>query len=109
MLQFFLFSLKSNINNLHAEIVADLKEMLDEHNVLVKSFRMVRDTIRQHESLNLKLRLIGRREQDGRMYNLPSVSEVTTLIVGDFETSPGDRDIIVETQTGELKRIELMN
>jgi hypothetical protein len=70
---------------------------------------MVRDTIRQNVSSDLKLRLIGRREQDGRRYNLPSVSEVAALIVGDFETSPADRDVIVETKTGQLKRINELN
>ncbi|KAH7533322.1 hypothetical protein FEM48_Zijuj04G0118500 [Ziziphus jujuba var. spinosa] len=94
-----------DIKKLHTEIVHDLKMMLDEHNVLVKSFRMVKDTIQKHDSSNLKLRLIGRREGNGRMYNLSTVSEVAALVVGDFETSPADRDIIVETQTGELKRI----
>nr|XP_048318610.1 uncharacterized protein LOC125418353 [Ziziphus jujuba var. spinosa] len=97
-----------DIKKLHTEIVHDLM-MLDEHNVLVKSFRMVRDTIRQHDSSNLKLRFIGRREGNGRMYNLPIVLEVATLVVGDFETFPADRDIIVETQTRELKRINELN
>ncbi|KAH7544828.1 hypothetical protein FEM48_Zijuj01G0027600 [Ziziphus jujuba var. spinosa] len=83
--------------------------MLDEHNVLVKSFRMVRDTIRQHGSSNLKFRLIARREGNGRMYNLPTIAEVAALVVGDFETSPADRDIIVETQTEELKWINELN
>lgn len=83
--------------------------MLDEHNVLVKSFRMVRDTIHENVSSDLKLRLIGRREQDGRRYNLPSVSEVAALIIGDFETSPADRDIIVETKIGKLKQISGLN
>ncbi|KAH7515858.1 hypothetical protein FEM48_Zijuj10G0071100 [Ziziphus jujuba var. spinosa] len=98
-----------DIKKLHTKIVHDLKMMLDEHNVLVKSFRIVKDTIRQHDSSNLKLRLIGRREGNGRMYNLPTVSEVTTLAVDNFETSSADRDIIVETQTGKLKQIYELN
>ncbi|XP_015891122.1 uncharacterized protein LOC132804493 [Ziziphus jujuba] len=43
------------------------------------------------------------------MYNLPTLSEVVALVVGDFETTPADRDIIGETQTRELKRINKLN
>uniref|UniRef100_A0A0R0L851 ATP-dependent DNA helicase n=1 Tax=Glycine max TaxID=3847 RepID=A0A0R0L851_SOYBN len=53
---------------------------------------------------NVKLRLIAGREKDGRTYNLPNVSEVVALIVGDFDAD-SRRDIIVETQNGELQRI----
>ncbi|KAH7542700.1 hypothetical protein FEM48_Zijuj02G0102000 [Ziziphus jujuba var. spinosa] len=86
-----------DIKKLHTEVVHNLKMMLDQHNVLVKLFRMVKDTIRQHDSSNLKLRLIGRREGNERMYNLPTVSKIVTFVVGDFETSPTNRVIIVET------------
>ncbi|OIT07741.1 hypothetical protein A4A49_63057, partial [Nicotiana attenuata] len=71
-------------NQLHAEIVNDLKQMLDEHNVLAKSFRMVRDQFQVDRSSNVRLRLIGKRGSDGRRYNLPTVSEVASLVVGDF-------------------------
>ncbi|OIT27534.1 hypothetical protein A4A49_57007, partial [Nicotiana attenuata] len=72
-------------NQLHAEIVTDLKQMLDDHNVLAKSFRMVRDRFQEDRSSNVRLRLIGKRGFDGRRYNLPTVSEVAALVVGDFE------------------------
>ncbi|OIT31337.1 hypothetical protein A4A49_61084, partial [Nicotiana attenuata] len=75
---------KSN-NQLHAEIVNDLKQVLDEHNVLAKSFRMVRDRFQVDRSSNVRLRLIGKRGTSGRRYNLPTVSEVAALVVGDFE------------------------
>ncbi|XP_075096558.1 uncharacterized protein LOC142174626 [Nicotiana tabacum] len=78
-------------NQLHAEIVNELKQMLDDNNVLAK------------------LRLIGKRGSDGRRYNLPTVSEVAALIVGDFEQRRSDRDIIVESQSGQLRRINELN
>ncbi|OIS99988.1 hypothetical protein A4A49_60133, partial [Nicotiana attenuata] len=74
-----------HLNKLHAEIVADLKKMLDGHNILAKTFRMVRDRFQEDGSSNVRLRLIGKRNTDGRRYNLPTVSEVATLVVGDFE------------------------
>ena len=57
---------------------------------------------------NVKLRLIAGREKDGRTYNLPNVSEVAALIVGDFDAN-SRRDIIAETQNGELQRIHELN
>ncbi|KAH0757108.1 hypothetical protein KY290_020601 [Solanum tuberosum] len=96
-------------NQIHAQIVTELKEMLDKHNVLAKSFRMVRDRFQAEHSTNVKLRLIGRRGSDGRRYNLPSVSEVAALVVGDFEPTNTDRDIIIESQNGQLQRINELN
>ncbi|KAL6554152.1 hypothetical protein OROMI_019825 [Orobanche minor] len=96
---------RGNSNGLQANIVQKLKEMLDENNILVQSFRMARDKIQQCSDANIKLKLIGRRDKDGRMYNLPTASEVAALVVGDFDDALGHRDIIVETKTGYLKRI----
>ena len=79
--------------------------MFDAENVLVKIYRMVRDCFQQNPNTTLKLRLIGKREQDGRTYNLPTSSEVAALIVGDIDNALEKRDIVVETQTGSLKRI----
>ncbi|KAM3221062.1 hypothetical protein P3L10_020330 [Capsicum annuum] len=88
-----------DINKLHVVIVSDLKQMLDSHNVLAKTFR----------SSKVRLRLIGKRGTDGRRYNLPTVSEVATLVVGDFEPSRSDRDIIIESHSGQLQRINELN
>ncbi|KAL6536440.1 hypothetical protein OROGR_013012 [Orobanche gracilis] len=66
---------------------------------------MARDKIQQCSEANVKLKLIGRRDKDGRMYNLPTASEVAALVVGDFDDGLGNRDIIVEEKTGYLKRI----
>ncbi|RZB57750.1 hypothetical protein D0Y65_046418 [Glycine soja] len=86
------------------EIVSTLSQMLDEYNVHAKSFRMVRDRLADTQVDNVKLRLIAIREKDGHTYNLPNVYEVTALIIGDFDLD-SRRDIIVETQNGELQRI----
>ncbi|KAL6572326.1 hypothetical protein OROMI_013284 [Orobanche minor] len=96
---------RGSSNGLQADIVQKLKEMLDENNILVQSFRMARDKIQQCNETNVKLKLIGRRDKDGRMYNFPTASEVAALVVGDFDDTLGNRDIIVETKTGYLKRI----
>lgn len=58
--------------------------MLDEHNPLTKAFRNARDRFDSTDCPNLKLKLIGRRDKDGRLYNLPTASEVAALIVGNI-------------------------
>ncbi|XP_057779966.1 uncharacterized protein LOC130998566 [Salvia miltiorrhiza] len=94
-----------NGRQLHSEIVQDLQKMMDEQNVLAKSFRMAREKINEGNLGDVRLRLIGKRGKDGRMYNLPSVSEVAALVVGDLDESIGDRDIVIEFKSGQLKRI----
>ncbi|CAA0825383.1 Unknown protein, partial [Striga hermonthica] len=96
-------------SDLHEEIVARLTLMLDEHNQLVKSFRMARERIQQHGQSDVKICLIGRRYSDGRCYNLPTSSEVAALVVGDFDQAMGERDILVETKSGRLQRINELN
>ncbi|XP_025625167.1 uncharacterized protein [Arachis hypogaea] len=96
-------------NQWNLEIISDVIEMLDQHNVLAKSFRMVRDVIRTNPQTNVRLRLIGKRGKDGRRYNLPSVDEVAGLVVGDFDSNTKERDIIVETKSGQLQRISELN
>ncbi|XP_073120000.1 uncharacterized protein [Henckelia pumila] len=100
---------RNETDEIHSEIICDLKSMLDDNNVLVKSFRMAKEKMMQERRLDVRLRLIGRRGGDARRYKLPSTSEVAALIVGDFDESLGDRDILVETQTGKLQRINELN
>nr|GEX09990.1 uncharacterized protein [Tanacetum cinerariifolium] len=44
-------------------------------------------------------------QRDGRHYNLPTVSELADLIVGDFDSTKQKRDIILHCQDGDFKRI----
>ncbi|RYQ79615.1 hypothetical protein Ahy_Scaffold2g107541 [Arachis hypogaea] len=91
-------SIISESNAIHEDIVTNLKNMLDEHNILVKSFRMVRKSIGFESRCDVKSRLLGKRGKDDRRYNLPSANEVAALIVGDFDINKIDRDIVIETQ-----------
>uniref|UniRef100_A0A0R0EHY4 ATP-dependent DNA helicase n=1 Tax=Glycine max TaxID=3847 RepID=A0A0R0EHY4_SOYBN len=112
--QLYIFDTQNEVENrintmsqhveIQPEIVSTLSQMLDEYNVHAKSFRMARDRLADSQVDNIKLRLIATREKNGRTYNLPNVFEVAALIVGDFHPD-SRRDIIVETQNGELQRI----
>ncbi|XP_016165226.1 uncharacterized protein LOC107607839 [Arachis ipaensis] len=98
-----------NTEKVYEDIVRDLKIMLDQHNMLVKAFRMAGQKINGDATSSVKLRLLGKRGNDGRRYNLPSTNEVAALIVGDFDLEKIDRDIVVETQSGRLQRINQLN
>jgi len=82
-----------------------LKIMLDSNNVHAKAFRMARDILKDGPIQDVKLKLISERKSDGRVYNKPTVSEVVALIVGDIGLA-SQRDIIMQTQSGKLQRID---
>uniref|UniRef100_A0A803PIA8 ATP-dependent DNA helicase n=1 Tax=Cannabis sativa TaxID=3483 RepID=A0A803PIA8_CANSA len=48
---------------------------------------------------------LSKMTTDGRQYNMPTVSEVAGLIVGDFTEANYERDVIVEHRTNGLQRI----
>lgn len=80
--------------------------MLRQCNVHVKTFRNAMDRFNDEEdSQELCLKLIHNRVKDGRVYNLPTSSEVAGLVVGDFRINMDKRDIILEKNSGKLKRI----
>ncbi|KAL1333322.1 uncharacterized protein [Arachis hypogaea] len=88
-----------------SEIVGKLQKMLDENNALAKSFRMAKERFAGSNTEHVRLKLLSSREKDGRIYNLPDVSEVAALVVGDIDSLSSTRDIILERQDGRLKRI----
>jgi hypothetical protein len=89
-----------------SSIVKDIREALDNcNNRYVHIYNTIRDTLHSQNAPPIKLKILGKRGRDGRRYNLPTASEVAALIVGDFDGSNPDRDVIVETQSGLLKRI----
>jgi hypothetical protein len=98
--------MKDDASTLKSSIVKDIREALDRcNNPYVKTYNTVRNTLYSEETPEVRLRILGKRGRDGRRYNLPAASEVAALIVGDFDAADFDRDVIVETRSGLLKRI----
>ncbi|XP_071741057.1 uncharacterized protein [Rutidosis leptorrhynchoides] len=92
--------------SLDEDLIRQIMEVLDEHNPLVKTFRMARDRFLETPNMQMKIKLIGRQTKDGCNYNLPTVDEVAALIVGDINVSSYDqRDIIIDSRIEGLKRI----
>ncbi|CAK8539763.1 unnamed protein product [Lathyrus sativus] len=83
-----------------SSIVRDIREALDNcNNPYVQTYKIIRNTIATQGSPFVKLRILGKRGHDGRIYNLPSASEVAALVVGDFDAADFDRDVVVKTQS----------
>ncbi|XP_021995353.2 uncharacterized protein LOC110892502 [Helianthus annuus] len=95
----------STDKDVDVQIIEYLRDLLDSQNMLVQTYRKVRDHFHGSPEANLKLRFIYKRDKDGRACNLPSTSKVVALIVGDVNESIDHRDIVVETQSGVLQRI----
>jgi hypothetical protein len=93
-----------NTKHIDKDIVVQLCNMLDEHNVHTKGFRMARDLLKDGNVHDFKLKLISERRSDGRIYNQPTVSEVAALIVWDVDYAEA-RDIILHQRGGQLQRI----
>ncbi|XP_072086983.1 uncharacterized protein [Arachis hypogaea] len=96
-------------NAIERQIVHDLKKMLDNHNELAMSFHYARERFKNENSPDIKMKLIRNRVKDGRLYNLPTASEVSILIVGDIDESILDRDIIIEITSKKLQRIDVLH
>jgi hypothetical protein len=102
---FYYCSQENPGQRLDPSLVEDLLEMIDDSSILVQSFRMVRDLLQLSQSIPVKLRLFRNRNFDPRTYNVPDISEVAALIVGDFDASEDGRDIVVRKRDGRLQRI----
>jgi hypothetical protein len=95
-------------DSMKSSIVTDLRDILDDVNSYAKQYRTARDTLKARNAPTVKLRILGKRNRDGRRYNLPTASEVAALIVGDFDSSDFERDVVVEERSGALKRISIL-
>jgi hypothetical protein len=86
------------------KIVEGLKNMLDDNNVLAKTFRMARDRFKEEDFNDVTLKLIGKRNRSGT-HGLPSASEVAALVVRNADEECVGRDIIVEYKNMVPQRI----
>ncbi|XP_074291065.1 uncharacterized protein LOC141617824 [Silene latifolia] len=94
-----------NPSRFNGDLIRLLENMIDCHNTIAKTFRMVRDRLIVNTDSEVSIKLSSRRSSDGRTYNLPTVSEVAALIEGDIGPHMEKRDIIVRRSCGGLQRI----
>lgn len=105
----YCYRMEDNDEPTHFSIVADLQKVQDMHNPYVELYRFVRDRINTNSFHQLRMCILGRQGSNSRRYNMPTVSEVAALIVGDYESSDHERDIIVKTREGMLKHISTLS
>ena len=107
IVNFVAYCFRSNNHKsiLEKSLVGDFINMIDEYNVLAKSFQRVRDLSLQDKPSYFTLRLFRNRLKDQRVYNTPLSNEIAALIVGDFANTDVDRDIIVNKVCGDLSRL----
>jgi hypothetical protein len=75
-------------------------------NPYVEVFKMARDMMATEGApMDLKLRLIASRTKDARRYNVPTVDEVTALMVGDGSEAVDRCDVVLAQQAGPFQRI----
>ncbi|PWA80306.1 hypothetical protein CTI12_AA196920 [Artemisia annua] len=94
-------------NTLRRDIVDNLIKVLDEHNELVKLFRIARDKIESTEVEDFKLKLFG--VVGSKQYDLPAGDSIGAIV---FEGGPEvgtDYDIIIERRDGQPQRIDKLN
>lgn len=86
-------------------LVEDLKNLIDQTNVLARVFRQVRDHLSSDDTSQLSVRLFRARGKDPRTYNMPTADGVAALIVGDFDDMQFGRDVVVKLRDGFLTKI----
>ncbi|KAI9081181.1 hypothetical protein K1719_036940 [Acacia pycnantha] len=94
--------------NLDPGIVKLIKGCLDKYNSIVKQYRSASKIIKHDVVHDVNIRLIRNSSSSGigPQYNMPTASELAALIVGDFDNSYTNRDIIVKRQSRSLQRID---
>jgi len=83
-------------SDLDPTIVQSLVNMLDEHNLFAKQFRMARDRLADNEAEDFVIRIVGPKDGDPPQYSLPTTGQLAMLVVGDFSCEEFERDIIVQ-------------
>jgi len=89
-------------------LLLELQKTLDYINPLCRSYKNVRQREEGREIKDIKIVLKSIKNKKGRpnhQYSLATFSEVAVLFPGDTDDSDKVRDIIIEGQDGNLKRI----
>ncbi|KAM5549294.1 hypothetical protein ABKV19_000622 [Rosa sericea] len=91
--------------NIKSDIVQGLIKMFDETNELVKTYRMARDKYEHHALPSFNMTMLSRQPTDSKQYEEPTSEEIGGLIVGDIGEFNSNKDIIIESNDGRLRRI----
>lgn len=96
-------------SELDPSIVQSLIQMLDQHNPLAKQFRMARDRLAANEGDDFVIRIVGPWDGEPAQYSLPSTEQLAMLVAGDFTCDAFQRDIVIQTQSCDLKQVSALH
>ncbi|GJX40010.1 hypothetical protein Tco_0255000 [Tanacetum coccineum] len=102
------FTDKETPEGVDPSIIQRLIEILNQSSSVAKAFRIARNWCHSHGSINVQLKLLGKRTK-ARQYNKPTVAEVAILITNDFGDGVPTRDIIMDSKDSGPKRISKMH
>ncbi|RYQ82784.1 hypothetical protein Ahy_B10g101352 [Arachis hypogaea] len=77
---------RGQTSEIYKELITELLQMIDTHNVIAQSFQRVREFYECHPSEIFSLKLYSQMTVDRRTYSAPSCDEVAALVVGDFDS-----------------------
>jgi RNase P subunit RPR2 len=100
---------QNDIDHIDPTIAKDLMEMLDVHNPLVKKFCFARDLIKENNSIDISIRMIGADKGDPIQYEMPTADDLALLVVGDLTLDNYKRDIIVYKKDHGLQEISILH
>ncbi|KAF7844525.1 uncharacterized protein G2W53_001430 [Senna tora] len=108
-LQLYIYDTDNEINNqvaenptLNVELVERLRSILDVHNPFVHRFRQ----LAQEPNIENCQLIIREQPRNRPQYNLPTASEVSTIIVGGEEAGQlNGRDIVVQSNSDHLMNV----
>ncbi|WVZ80033.1 LOW QUALITY PROTEIN: hypothetical protein U9M48_027548, partial [Paspalum notatum var. saurae] len=100
---------ETETNDINPFIADELKKMLDQYNPLVKTFRHARDLLKEHNGIDVSIRIIGADKGDLVQYEMPHTEKLAMLIVGELNLEKYKRDIIVSNKNKELQRISIFH
>ena len=83
--------------------------MLDQYNPIVKEFRHARDILREHEGVDVSIRIVGTDGQELTEREMPNINELAILIVGELSLENYKRDIIVQSKKHGLQHISILH
>ena len=79
--------------------------MLQIHNPYIDALMTAKERLIINDNISLCLKTIDITHFDRRRYNRPTSSEVAIIMPGTGEEQVDRRDIIVQSRSGQLKRI----
>jgi hypothetical protein len=100
---------ESETTDIDPDIVKGLMDMLDQCNPLVKKFCFARDLLKEHNGIDVSIRIIGADKNDPVQFEMPNSDELVLLIVGDISLENYKRDIIVQSEDQSLHEISILH